>query len=265
MMLYPVKGNGRPNTSYGYLQDTKMSRYLRLNEHMNKTVEAGLFPEDFEDSSQGEKFIQIMRQKGKPAKVFSSMANVYSNKKSQKLSAVKRMNRMLNAGIVTAKDGDFDKVDNFLLNGVLNAVGRPGGKASNEKIVSKILCHDKIRHIGTEWINKQRREAELSRKRVLKAYACRFRSRIGQSPLARYQRSMYGFLRSPTLEARLNAEVGVATDVQIMEEHMGNDVVTPGGEVVEGVPESLKVVGENNEDAHWKMAAMQKKIVRMNQ
>ena len=144
MMLYPVKGNGRPNTSYGYLKDTKMSRYVRLNEHMNKTVEAGLFPEDFEDSSQGEKFIQIMRQKGKPAKVFSSMANVYSNKKSQKLSAVKRMNRMLNAGIVTAKDGDFDKVDNFLLNGVLNAVGRPGGKASNEKIVSKILCHDKI-------------------------------------------------------------------------------------------------------------------------
>ena len=84
---------------------------------------------------------------------------------------------------------------------------------------------------------------------MLKAYACRFRSRIGQSPLARYQRSMYGFLRSPTLEARLNAEVGVATDVQIMEEHMGNDVVTPGGEVVEGVPESLAIVGENNEDA----------------
>ena len=83
---------------------------------------------------------------------------------------------MLNVGIVTAKDGDFEKVDIFLLNGVLNAVGRPGGKASNKRIESKILCHDKTPHIGTEWINKQRREAELSRKRVLKAYACRFRS-----------------------------------------------------------------------------------------
>ena len=53
MSLYPVKSNGQSIKSYGFLKDTKMARYLRLNEHLSKTVELGLFPEDFDDHKLG--------------------------------------------------------------------------------------------------------------------------------------------------------------------------------------------------------------------
>ena len=175
-----------------------MARYLRLNEHLSKTVEVGLFPEDFDDQKMGEIFIKYMREKGKPAKVLTAMIKGYCTKRAKKRSIVQRTNLMLSAGI-----GDFGKVDTFLLNGILNGIGRRGGKASNEAIVQKILCHDKIRHIGTDWINKKRREAEVTRRRVLKSYACRFRARIGQSPLHRYQTSIYGSFRNTILKVPL--------------------------------------------------------------
>ena len=114
-----------------------MARYLRLNEHLSKTVELGLFPEDFDDQKMGKIFIKYMREKGKPAKVLTAMIKWYCTKRAKKRSIVQRTNLMLSAGIVEAKDGDFGKVDTFLLNGILNRIGRRGGNASNEAIVQK--------------------------------------------------------------------------------------------------------------------------------
>ena len=160
------------------------------------------------------------------------MVKAYSKRKASKFSTAKRMKCMLNAGVVATFDEDFDQVDEFLLTGVLNAVGRSGGKASKENIVKKILCRDEIRNVGTDWINKERKKVELSRKRVLQAYACRFRARIGNSPLARFQRSMFGVLRSPkgkvTMErVDINNILGEGDGQNAEQTEMESDDMTP--------------------------------------
>ena len=156
------------------------------------------------------------------------------------------------AGIVEAKDGDFGKVDTFLLNGILNGIGRRGGKASNEAIVQKILCHDKIRHIGTDWINKKRREAEVTRRRVLKSYACRFRARIGQSPLHRYQTSLYGSFRNTKLKVPLDSLLHSEVEDELGEPHdlAEHLLLDSQAEVLQLEPRVLTMHDEVNEDSH---------------
>ena len=55
-----------------------------------------------------------------------------------------KIREFLTAGIVTAMEGNFEKVDNFLLDGVLNGIGRQGGKQKASHVIQKILCHNTI-------------------------------------------------------------------------------------------------------------------------
>ena len=105
--LYPLNKKGNPIKSYGFLKDIKTAKYLRLNEHLNNVLNAGLFPEDFGDRGVGEKFISILKADGKPAKVLKSMVKAYSKRKASKFSTAKRMKCMLNAGVVATFDEDF--------------------------------------------------------------------------------------------------------------------------------------------------------------